>query len=1184
MKRVMIFLLIFVLCSTAIFGQEFDRDYLLQKRKVREQRRETRNQILQRALSEQGRLVPAQEDYDVRFYELDLNIDPTTESITGTVTIRAESVTDNLTQVVVNLSNTMTVTGVSGDGSGFTHVDELLTIDLNRSYNQDETFHISIAYTGNPVEAYRGLGFHFDTYGGEPAISNDSYPYFARSWWPCKDDPADKADSISMIITVPDGLTVVCNGSLRSVTNNPDNTTTYFWHEGYPISTYLVALAAANYSTFSDIYYPQDGDPLEILYYVFPQDLNAAMEDFNINVEAMEYFVSIYGEYPFLGEKYGITTYLSPFGAMEYQTITFYTPGLITGTHDNDDVVVHELAHMWWGDAVTNADWHSTWLNEGFAVYSEALWFGYLGGMDVYHDYMDITVNALGYTEPLYRYDTSDPWGVVAGVVYDKGAWILHMLRYVVGDDTFFQILLEYRAQYEFGNVTTEDLQAVCEQVSGQDLNWFFQEWIYESWHPEYYWGWHIENVVGNEYAVKGFIDQIQEIGPIFTMPLDIGIVTAGGDTLYETVYSDEQSEIFQLTVNEEPVELLLDPFNWVLKEAQGVFTPLVNYASSTVRDDGDNDGRADPGEALQLTLEIFNAGVFAYDLSAELDTDDPDVTITSGATDYGDVPHNNTVGNDQTPFLLSVQSSAETHLIKFYISFTASNGYTGLDSFYLTVGSPSLLLVDDDGGEQYERIYQAYLASDAVPFQVWGADKEGTPGDTLDDFEVVMWCTGRTRENTLTAADQTALSAYLDNGGRLFLSGQDIGYDLVALSNGVDFYTNYLRAEFVEDVSPEGFLQGVTGDPITGALGLLLVSQTVNSPDVIAPSVGANVALQYSPSRAAAGLKYGGDYRLVYFAVGLEGFQAITGDIEPVRETVLSNIVQWLQHDPQKGDVNEDGAINILDVVWAINIILGSIDPGPSQQWSADFDDNGSVNVLDAIKIVNEILGPAGMKMLPNLDRERTTICVEIETDKPLAGAQLNIAFDPEQCTPTAPLVKRGALEAAASMNENEMTVLLYSLEGRPVPEGGTLVEIPLTVLDNQPGGPNIWLQESTLAGVDGQEISGRVTVIRPKAAFELPTGFELFQNVPNPFNPETEIRFGIPAGYDDGLSVVLTIYNVLGQKVRTLVHGKFEAGYYTVRWDGLNHQGHPVASGLYFYLLETPDFRTMKRMVLMK
>lgn len=1185
MRRAILFSLLFLFSTIMVSGEIFDQDFFLQKRQAREARREALKEKYSGMHRISSGLAQGQEDFDVIYYELNLNLDPDTETITGTVTIRANSLITNLNQAIIDLFNDMTVSSVTGNASGYIHADDLITIDLDGSYGIGETFEVSIVYSGQPLE-YNGLGFHFNTSGGLPAISNDSYPYYARSWWPCKDDPADKADSVDMIFTVPDELTVVCNGALRDVTDNLDGTKTFHWHEGYPISTYLICIAAADYVTFSDWYQPAVGDLMEIRYYVFPADLNDAMEDFNIDVEAMEFYVSIYGEYPFIEEKYGIAECASAFAGMEYQTITFYGSYFITGTHEYDDIVVHELSHMWWGDMVTNENWHSTWLNEGFASYSEALWFEHVGGSDAYHQYMDVTLNSLGFTNPIYRYETSDPFGILEGEVYDKGAWVLHMLRGMVGFETLIDILAEYRNQYEFGTVTTEDFQAVCEQVSGMDLSWFFQQWIYEPWHPEYYWGWQVEGMAGSDFIISGFIDQVQEDGPIFTMPLDLGIVTVGGDTLYETVFVDEQFKPFQLTVGEEPVDVLLDPLNWVLKEASGVTDPVMHYTNHRIEDNGDGDGRPDPGETVEMTVEIVNSGVNAMELFVALSTDDPDVSITGGWVEYGSVIHGEATENSQTPFTFSVDPAAETHLTKFELTFTGQGGYVGVDSFYLTIGTPVVLLVDDDGGDEYEQIYQQALATHAVPFQAWRSSQEGSPGDTLTGFDIIVWFTGRARENTLTQTDQAAISAFLDNGGRLFLSGQDIGYDLVEMGSGETFFSDYLHADFVTDVSPEGFLKGVSGDPITGAYTLLTVGSAMESPDVVAPLGGASVTLEYSPSEAAAGIKYGNDYRLVYFTVGLEGIEVLTGNSDAMRTSIMGNIINWLQFVATKGDVNEDGRVDILDVIWAVNILLGIVTPTPSQEWAADFNDDGGVNVLDAIGIVNEILGPVGFKNPAPEVNNLSHVSIEIETDVSLSGAQIELTFDPVYCIPYRPQSddQIEGMNIATVTDDGKMVILLYSLDqsvmiGKP----GITFTLPVDNTQSSSMPSALWISDWTLADVKGEEVSGKVRLTGSEDVYALPDGFELSQNYPNPFNPETEIRFAVPPREGDH-SVILTVYNLLGQKVRILVHGRRDAGYYTVRWDGLNNEGQPVASGLYYYILQVGQFKAMKRMIMLK
>ncbi|MFQ6092987.1 MAG: M1 family aminopeptidase [bacterium] len=620
----------------------------------------------------------------------------------------------------------------------------------------------------------------------------------------------------------------------------------------------------------------------------------------------------------------------------------------------------HELSHHWWGNSVSLGSWHDVWLKEGFASYSEALWWENVYGPYGLQNYMTRTQGALGLTESVYRYDVTDPGQIFVSEVYDKGSWVLHMLRHVLGDDAFFDILQQVYETYAYGNYVTEEFQNACEQVSGQDLDWFFQEWVYDVWHPEYYWGWSAKDI-GASYQISGFIDQTQEDGPTFTMPLDMGVVSPGGDTtIVETLWIDERSERFQFVVEEEPVEVLLDPYNWVLKEQSVVTAPVVSYATHWVDDSGGNgDGRADPGETVNVIVTLNNTGVDVFELSAHLSTTDPDIEITAATSAYGDMDHGAAADNEGSPYSLKVSSGIQPHVVTFTLTFTGQGGYTGVDSFYLTVGTPTVLMVDDDGGEASEGFYVRPLAAKGIPFQVWDVSIEGSPGDTLRFFDVVVWFTGAARESTLTASDQADIAAYLGAGGRLFLSGQDIGHDLAELGRGPDFFTNYLHASFVTDVSDEYFLQGVSGDPISGQFGLLQLDAQQESPDVISPVGGANITLEYSPSGNAAGVKYGGDYRVVYFSVGFEGIKTLTGDPEPMRADMLDNIITWLQFEPTKGDVNEDGQINIIDVVWTVNILLGLITPTPSQEWAADFNEDGSVNIIDAIQIVNEILGP---------------------------------------------------------------------------------------------------------------------------------------------------------------------------------------------------------------------------------
>jgi aminopeptidase N len=317
-----------------------------------------------------------------------------------------------------------------------------------------------------------------------------SQPYGAPAWWPCKDIPDDKADSVFLNITVSNNLVVASNGLLMGITPQSGSRHTYHWEHHYPISTYLVSLAITDYAEFSNWYVSASGDSMELTYYVYPEQLAEAQEDFSVTPDMVAAFAVLFGEYPFINEKYGMASF--PWGgAMEHQTMTSYGAGLITGTHQFDWLNAHELAHMWFGDCITMKYWSHIWMNEGFASYAEALWAESRGGWPAYHNYL-LSQDPGFFQGSLWVEDSLNVGALFSGTVYDKGSWTLHMLRGVLGDAVFFDALHTYATDPDFyyGNARTEDFQAVCEAVSGTNLDWFFQEWVYRAGRPNYIYSW----------------------------------------------------------------------------------------------------------------------------------------------------------------------------------------------------------------------------------------------------------------------------------------------------------------------------------------------------------------------------------------------------------------------------------------------------------------------------------------------------------------------------------------------------------------------------------------------------------------------------------------------------------------------------------------------------------------------
>jgi hypothetical protein len=499
-------------------------------------------------------------DYDVTWYDLDIELIPSTDTVAGTVTVTAEVVAASISTLELDLENTgMTVTACRSGGfaAAFSHSGDILTVTLDQSYTTGEMVTVEVDYSGTPDASYGAFGF--DTYNGADMIWSLSEPFGARSWWPCKDHPEDKADSVDVRVTVPDNLIVASNGLLVAQTPVSGSRTRFHWHEGYPITTYLVAVTAHPYTVYSDWYVPSPADSMEIQFFVFPDHYPLVQANYAKTKDMLAVFASLYGEYPFLEEKYGHAEFLWG-GGMEHQTCTSL------GTW-NEWVIAHEAAHMWWGDYVTCNDFHHIWMNEGFASYSEALWDENAYGMESYFNEMQ----ASKYLGPgtVYVPDTSD-WNRIfsSNLSYNKASWVLHMLRHVVGDATFFDILSAYYHDpaRAYGTVTTEQFRDICEAVWGGDLDWFFHQWIYEEYYPDYSYGWSA-SAAGPVWHIDLDITQ-RQTNTIYKMPVDVVVEFAGGDTTL-VVWDSLAVQSFNLTVDQEPVAVALDPDEWILRTVE---------------------------------------------------------------------------------------------------------------------------------------------------------------------------------------------------------------------------------------------------------------------------------------------------------------------------------------------------------------------------------------------------------------------------------------------------------------------------------------------------------------------------------------------------------------------------------------------------------------------------------------
>jgi aminopeptidase N len=433
---------------------------------------EAKSRLWTGLLAAQADATPNQSLWNVVSYDLDLTVDPTAQTLLGVAGCTAVvTTTEPLATLDLDLADGMTVSSVASAGvpAAFTHAGDLLSINLDRVYSQTDTVRVVVTYLGYPA----GGAFTWSEYDSQPLIWTLSEPYGARTWWPCKDTPDDKADTVDMRVTVPDGLIAASNGALLS-SSAIGGWRTYHWQENYPIATYLVSLAIHPYTVLEDLWEYAPGQTMPVVQYVMSDRMPQIGQVLEATIPMLQVLSDGFGLYPFTDEKYGHACF-DWGGGMEHQTLCSLYYGVTTNWHF---LIVHELAHQWWGDLVTCASFHHIWLNEGFATWSEAYWYEQTEGEAAYHE--DMASKAYYGPGTIYVADPTDVQVIFDhDLTYDKASWVVHMLRGVLGDEDFFAALQAWRQQFAYRSATTADFQQVCEQIWGGDLSWFFQEWIY---------------------------------------------------------------------------------------------------------------------------------------------------------------------------------------------------------------------------------------------------------------------------------------------------------------------------------------------------------------------------------------------------------------------------------------------------------------------------------------------------------------------------------------------------------------------------------------------------------------------------------------------------------------------------------------------------------------------------------
>ena len=490
-------------------------------------------------------------NYDLTYHRLEFTVDPNVAFISGDVTSYFIA-KENLSQVIFDLDDNMTVSQVLQDGNSLSFVqntDDELIITLPQVQNQGVLDSLTISYSGNPESS--GLGSFEQTYHNlDPIIWTLSEPYGAKAWWPCKQDLIDKVDEIDVFITTPltnpsnEDYIAVSNGVEQSQVVNGSNKTTHYKHQ-FPIPAYLIAIAVTNYEVFTQ-QVPNNGSPFDIVNYVFPEDLTEAQADTPITVDIMNLFTNLFEEYPYAAEKYGHAQFTRS-GGMEHTTVSFM------GNYSRN-LIAHELAHQWFGDKITCGSWKDIWLNEGFATYLSGLVIEDMDGNDDFSTWKQNRINSIT-SEPdghvyLTDQDTTSVGRIFNGrLTYNKGAMVLHMLRNEIGDTDFYQGIQNYLSDTDlaFNYAKTEDFIPIMEQASGEDLTEFFSDWLYNEGYPSYTIEWN--QISPTQARITVSQSQSHNSVSYFEAPLPLRLSSIGGDVLDVTLDNSFNTQEFFVDV-----------------------------------------------------------------------------------------------------------------------------------------------------------------------------------------------------------------------------------------------------------------------------------------------------------------------------------------------------------------------------------------------------------------------------------------------------------------------------------------------------------------------------------------------------------------------------------------------------------------------------------------------------------
>jgi aminopeptidase N len=508
---------------------------------------------------------PRQPGIDVQHYVFRVTLSDDTDEIQGEATVAVRFVSGGVGEFWLDLASPadakgMTVTEVSSAGAalGYVHRDNRLQIQLASPPMAGELRELTVRYHGVPAGGLHAIKNKF----GERCFVSLNWPTFARQWLPMIDHPSDKATS-EFLITAPARYQAVANGRLEEIVDLGDGRRLTHWKQSLPIASWLDNIEVAQFAMRN--FAIDLGTPLQT--WVFHQDREAGIGTFEAPTrQALEFYSNAVGRYPY--EKLADVEAAGMGGGMEHASEIFFGERSVTG-RPVSSLVWHEVAHQWFGDSVTEKDWDDAWLSEGFATYFALLSAEHFNGRDAF------VAGLKRARTTIFNADKRAPAAVVhdnlpeiengrapVAIVYQKGAWVLHMLRAQLGTEKFWATMREYYRRFRDANASTEDLERVAEEVSHADLGWFFRQWLYRAGSPSLDAEWHWDP---NAKKVALDLKQTQP-GEVYRLPIEVAFA---GATRPERIEMNRREQHFEFACEKEPATVDLDPDTWLLADVR---------------------------------------------------------------------------------------------------------------------------------------------------------------------------------------------------------------------------------------------------------------------------------------------------------------------------------------------------------------------------------------------------------------------------------------------------------------------------------------------------------------------------------------------------------------------------------------------------------------------------------------